>query len=223
MVFHFLRSKLKVLSNYITKKSTTLTILHFTGINSPDFQVPQRVSQKLSSKIFSVTKSNCSKICSKDFLYDRLPCLSWVRSYDLEHLIGDMIAGVTTALTVIPQGIGYAPLAGLPLQYGLYASIVPGFLYCLLGTTRQITVGPTAVNSLMSFNYAGGTPYKAVTLAFFSGLIEMMAGVFNLGFLIQYISVPVISAFSTAVSIQVPYPIIFCIITYFIRRLSHHK
>jgi len=173
------------------------------GIDSPDFQVPQRVSQKSSSKFFSVTKSNCSKICSKDFLYDRLPCLSWVRSYDLEHLIGDMIAGVTTALTVIPQGIGYAPLAGLPLQYGLYASIVPGFLYCLLGTTRQITVGPTAVNSLMSFNYAGGTPYKAVTLAFFSGLIEMMAGVFNLGFLIQYISVPVISAFSTAVSIQV--------------------
>ena len=117
--------------------------------------------------------------------------------------MGDVIAGVTTALTVIPQGIGYAPLAGLPLQYGLYASIVPGFIYCILGTTRQSTVGPTAVNSLMSFNYAGGSPYKAVTLAFFSGLIEIMAGILNLGFLIQYISGPVISAFSSAVSIQV--------------------
>jgi len=117
--------------------------------------------------------------------------------------VGDVIAGVTTALTVIPQGIGYAPLAGLPLQYGLYASIVPGFIYCILGTTRQSTVGPTAVNSLMSFNYAGGSPYKAVTLAFFSGLIEILAGILNLGFLIQYISGPVISAFSSAVSIQV--------------------
>ena len=95
----------------------------------------------------------------------RLPPLVWAPSYDLDMLTGDFIAGVTTALTVIPQGIGisssyklwfkikniarlchgnniytfagYAPLAGLPLQYGLYASIVPGFTYCLLGTTRQ--------------------------------------------------------------------------------------
>ena len=77
-------------------------------------------------------------------------------------------------------------------------------MYCLLGTTKQSTVGPTAVNSLMSYNYAGGSPYKAVTLAFFSGLIEIMAGILNLGFLIQFISGPVISAFSSAVSIQVP-------------------
>jgi len=173
------------------------------GIDCPDFQVPQRVPQTSSSKLMAVSKSTCSKICSKSFLYDRLPFLSWGQTYDLEQLIGDLIAGVTTALTVIPQGIGYAPLAGLPLQYGLYASIVPGFMYCLLGTTRQSTVGPTAVNSLMSYNYAGGSPYKAVTLAFFSGLIEIMAGILNLGFLIQYISGPVISAFSSAVSIQV--------------------
>lgn len=173
------------------------------GIDCPDFQVPQRVPQTSSSKVMSATKSTCSKICSKSFLYDRLPFLSWGRTYDLEQLTGDLIAGVTTALTVIPQGIGYAPLAGLPLQYGLYASIVPGFMYCLLGTTKQSTVGPTAVNSLMSYNYAGGSPYKAVTLAFFAGLIEIMAGILNLGFLIQYISGPVISAFSSAVSIQV--------------------
>jgi len=173
------------------------------GIDGPEFQVPQRVSQTSSSKLSAVYKSTCSKICSKSFLYDRLPILSWSQTYSREQLVGDMIAGVTTALTVIPQGIGYAPLAGLPLQYGLYASIVPGFMYCLLGTTKQSTVGPTAVNSLMSFNYAGGTPYKAVTLAFFSGLIEILAGILNLGFLIQYISGPVISAFSSAVSIQV--------------------
>lgn len=138
-----------------------------------------------------------------DFLRARLPPLDWARGYDLSMLTGDLIAGTTTALTVIPQGIGYAPLAGLPLQYGLYASIVPGIAYCLLGTTRQATIGPTAVNSLMSFNYAGGTPYKAVTLAFFSGCIEILCGVLNLGFLIQYISQPVIVAFSSAVSIQV--------------------
>ena len=55
----------------------------------------------------------------------------------------------------------------------------------------------------MSYNYAGGVPYKAITLAFFAGLIEILAGLFNLGFLIQFISSPVITAFSSAVSIQV--------------------
>ena len=83
------------------------------------------------------------KVFSRRFVNQRLPILTWITTYTLEMLVCDMIAGVTTALTVIPQGIGYAPLAGLPLQYGLYASIVPGFVYCLLGTTRQATVGPT--------------------------------------------------------------------------------
>ena len=69
--------------------------------------------------------------------------------------------------------------------------------------TRQSTVGPTAVNYLMSYNYAGGTPYKAVTLAFWSGLVEIVAGICNLGFLIQFVSGPVMSAFSTVVSILV--------------------
>ena len=55
----------------------------------------------------------------------------------------------------------------------------------------------------MSFNYAGGIPYKAVTLAFFSGIIEILCGILNLGFLIQYISQPVVTAFSSAVCIQV--------------------
>ena len=143
------------------------------------------------------------KVCSRKFLYERLPILSWIRTYSMEMLLCDLIAGVTTALTVIPQGIGYAPLAGLPLQYGLYASIVPGFVYCLLGTTRQSTVGPTAVNFLMTYKYAGGVPYKAITLAFWSGLIEILAGLCNLGFLIQFVSGPVTSAFTSVVSILV--------------------
>ena len=160
---------------------------------------PTTQSRSVGLQLRKVT----GKVCSKRFLYQRLPFLSWITTYSLEMLVCDLIAGLTTALTVIPQGIGYAPLAGLPLQYGLYASIVPGFVYCLLGTTRQATVGPTAVNFLMSYNYAGGVPYKAVTLAFWSGLIEILAGVCNLGFLIQFISGPVISSFTSVVSILV--------------------
>ena len=77
---------------------------------------------------------------------------------------------------------------------------------------RESTVGPTAVNFLMSYNYAGGTPYKAVTLAFWAGLIEILAGIFNLGFLIQFVSGPVMSAFTSVVSILVSLSRASCII-----------
>ena len=84
----------------------------------------------------TAAKRTSDKVFSRKFLFSRLPILTWIGGYTLDMLLCDTIAGVTTALTVIPQGIGHAPLAGLPLQYGLYCSVVPGFVYCLLGTVR---------------------------------------------------------------------------------------
>ena len=110
-----------------TKEDTTNPLL--TNIEKTEFEKPLNDVRKFAKRTYS-------KVCSKKFLLHRLPILSWIVSYNLEMLLCDTIAGVTTALTVIPQGIGYAPLAGLPLQYGLYGSIVPGFVYCILGTTR---------------------------------------------------------------------------------------
>ena len=70
-------------------------------------------------------------------------------------------------------------------QYGLYASYVPGFLYAIFGTCKEVTIGPTAVNALMTYNYAGNFKKNiveaALTLGFFSGLIEIATGVLNLG------------------------------------------
>ena len=67
------------------------------------------------------------------------------------------------------------------MQYGLYASIFPGFVYALLGTCREASIGPTAVNALMSHNYAGSSVVHAATLGFFSGVAEIAAGFLNLG------------------------------------------
>ena len=91
----------------------------------------------------------------------------------------------------------------LALQYGLYSSILPGFLYALFGTTKEVTIGPTAVNALLSYNYAGPSVIRALTLAFFCGIIEIIAGVLNLGFLLCFISIPVISAFTSVVAITI--------------------
>ena len=66
-------------------------------------------------------------------------------------------------------------------QYGLYAAIVPGFLYGLLGTCKETTVGPTAPNALLSYNYAGSSIVHALTLGFFAGIVEILVGLFNLG------------------------------------------
>ena len=66
-------------------------------------------------------------------------------------------------------------------QYGLYASLISGFAYAIFGTIKETTVGPTAVNALMSYNYAGPSAIYSLTLSFFVGLIEIVAGVLNLG------------------------------------------
>ncbi|XP_059079946.1 sodium-independent sulfate anion transporter-like isoform X2 [Tigriopus californicus] len=167
-------------------------------------RVPHRKRSSLTRKRTKrFLDQGCRRVSSKAFWFQKLPCLEFARNYDLSCLVGDMVAGVTVALTVIPQGIGYAPLAGLPLQYGLYAAIVPAFVYAVLGTCKESNIGPTAVNALMSFNYAGNSVVHAVALAFFSGIIEILAGCFKLGFLVHFISSPVISAFTSAVSIQV--------------------
>lgn len=71
----------------------------------------------------------------------RIPILSWLPKYKAEYLINDFIAGLTVALTAIPQGIAYAVIAGLPPQYGLYAEMVPGIIYMVFGSCNYITIG----------------------------------------------------------------------------------
>ncbi len=152
----------------------------------------------------SLLKRQTKRVATRTFWLEKFPFFKWLSEYNVECLTGDVIAGVTTALTVIPQGIGYAPLAGLPLQvriirfsafyspkyfylfvqYGLYASIMPGFLYAVFGSISEVTIGPTAVNALISFNYAGASASRALTFAFFTGLIQISLAVFKMGMIL---------------------------------------
>ncbi|MDX1408750.1 MAG: SulP family inorganic anion transporter, partial [Saprospiraceae bacterium] len=78
------------------------------------------------------------------------PLLQWLPGYHRSDLKGDLAAGLTVGVMLIPQGMAYAMIAGLPPIYGLYASTVPLVLYALLGTSRQLAVGPVAMVSLLT-------------------------------------------------------------------------
>ena len=110
---------------------------------------------------------------------------------------------MTVGLTVIPQGIAYAIVAGLPPQYGLYSAFMGCFVYCVFGSSKDITIGPTAIMALMTSVHAQYGPAYAVLLAFLSGLIILACGLLQLGFLIDFISVPVIAGFTSAAALTI--------------------
>jgi len=132
------------------------------------------------------------------------PILTWARSYNLTCFIFDFIAGITVGLTIIPQSIAYAAVAGLPLQYGLYTAFMGPFLYIIFGTAKEVSIGPTAIMSLMTQTYViKGGPAYAILLGFLSGCVELAAGLLNLGFVVDFISAPVISGFCSAAALTV--------------------
>ncbi|XP_053678113.1 sodium-independent sulfate anion transporter-like [Anopheles nili] len=132
----------------------------------------------------------------------RLPILTWIRRYEAEDALSDLIAGITLGLTMIPQSIAYATIAGLPSQYGLYAAFMGSLVYVFFGTVREVSIGPTSLMSLLTLEYTSGRPPQyVVALAFASGIVELAMGAFRLGGLVCLISVPVTSAFTSATAL----------------------
>ncbi|NWS82395.1 S2611 protein, partial [Toxostoma redivivum] len=134
-----------------------------------------------------------------------LPILRWLPRYSRAWLPLDLLAGLAVGLTTVPQALAYAELAGLPLQYGLYSSFMGCFVYCFLGTAKDVTLGPTAIMSLLVSSYASHEPVHAVLLAFLSGCIQLAMGLLHLGFILDFISCPVIKGFTSAASITISF------------------
>ncbi|XP_075920739.1 sodium-independent sulfate anion transporter-like [Petromyzon marinus] len=132
-----------------------------------------------------------------------LPPLTWLPGYTLGSLRMDLVAGLTVGLTVVPQSLAYAQVAGLPAQYGLYSAFMGCFVYCLLGTSKDVTLGPTAIMSLVVSVYVRRDPVYAVLLTFLSGAIQLLMGILRLGFLVEFISLPVLKGFTCAAAITI--------------------
>ncbi|KPJ00123.1 Sodium-independent sulfate anion transporter [Papilio xuthus] len=149
-------------------------------------------------------KNSVKNTCSAKTVKKRLPIIQWLPKYNGTLLIQDIIAGITVGLTAIPQGIAYAVVAGLSPEYGLYSGLMGGFVYLFFGSCKDITVGPTAVLSTMTAKYvANYSADFAVLAAFLTGVVSFAMGILNLGFLVEFISMPVISGFTTSAAMQI--------------------
>ncbi|KAL0893135.1 hypothetical protein ABMA27_014766 [Loxostege sticticalis] len=138
----------------------------------------------------------------KRLMYKRIPITSWLPLYNSEKALADFIAGITVGLTVIPQALAYATLAGLDPQDGLYSSFMGCFIYIIFGSCKDITLGPTALMALMTYQQIQNRNADyAVLLCFLTGVVQLVMGMLHLGVLIDFISVPVTIGFTSATSV----------------------
>lgn len=129
--------------------------------------------------------------------------------YDGKSARADALAGLTTAIMLIPQAMAYAMLAGLPPIVGLYSSLLPLAAYAIFGSSRQLAVGPVAMVSLMVASGVGAIAptgsadfiVLAAVLALMVGVFQLTMGVLRLGFLVDYLAHPVIAGFSSAAAL----------------------
>ena len=135
-----------------------------------------------------------------------IPAIAWLRNYSRDNLVNDSLAAVVVTIMLIPQSLAYALLAGLPVEMGLYASILPLVAYAFFGSSRTLSVGPVAVASLMtasaigSVSAVGTADYAtaATVLALLGGLMMITLGLLKFGFVANFLSHPVVSGFITA-------------------------
>ena len=134
------------------------------------------------------------------------PALKWLKTYHPRHFKADVVAALIVLAMLVPQGMAYAMLAGLPPVMGIYASILPMIIYAFTGSSTTLSIGPVAIISMMVFSAlqpvfaVGSTAYieAACLLAIMVGIISLILGLFRFGFLIQLISHPVIKSFIIA-------------------------
>ncbi|KAJ8978074.1 hypothetical protein NQ317_000632, partial [Molorchus minor] len=116
---------------------------------------------------------------------ENLPFLQWSKGYNVDKAISDLVAGITVGLTLIPQSLAYASLAGLEPQYGLYSSLCGGLIYLIFGAVAELSIAPTALLSLMTYSYTKDLPFShvqgAILLCFIAGCLELLCGVLHLG------------------------------------------
>ncbi|MFN2374726.1 MAG: SulP family inorganic anion transporter [Cyclonatronaceae bacterium] len=145
----------------------------------------------------------------KKYISRYIPIIGTLQNYNRDAFKGDFNAGLTVAIMLVPQGMAYAVLAGMPPVYRLYASIVPLLIYAIFGTSRQLAVGPVAMVSLLVVAGVGELAdvgsdrfiQLAIMTALGVGIFQLLMGVFRMGFMVNFLSHPVLSGFTSAAAL----------------------
>uniref|UniRef100_A0A8C3NKN2 Solute carrier family 26 member 3 n=1 Tax=Geospiza parvula TaxID=87175 RepID=A0A8C3NKN2_GEOPR len=168
---------------------------------------------------------SCSPQRAKKIALRLFPVASWLPAYRFrEWVLSDIISGINTGLVAVLQGLAFALLVNVPPSYGLYAAFFPVLVYFIFGTSRHISVGPFPVLSLMvggvvtrlvpddSTGNGNSTNTSAInyervmvaaSVTFLSGVVQLLLGIFQFGFIVIYLSQSLISGFTTAAAIHV--------------------
>ena len=144
------------------------------------------------------------------FIHQYLPLFRSLKNYDKVTFRGDLIAGITVGIMLIPQGMAYALIAELPPEYGLYAALVPLIIYAMMGTSPHLSVGPVALVALLvasAVTPLANSPEEhialSILLALMVGAIQLLFGLLKMGFLVNLLSHPVLSGFVSAAAIVI--------------------
>ncbi|EJD05905.1 high affinity sulfate permease [Fomitiporia mediterranea MF3/22] len=148
-----------------------------------------------------------------DYLRSLFPIIGWIGRYNLGWLSGDLIAGITVGIVLVPQSMSYAQIATLEPQYGLYSAFVGVFIYCFFATSKDVSIGPVAVMSLTvsqiikHVNQTHPDVWPAQTIAtavsFICGFIVLGIGILRLGWIVEFIPTPAVSGFMTGSAVNI--------------------
>src|SRR4051794_14412349 len=139
-----------------------------------------------------------------------IPAVGWLPRYERKWLRGDLTAGVAVTALVVPKNLGYADIAGVPLQNGLYAAAAGALIYALFGTSRQISTGPSsslaavAGGAVLATGLGGDRAAELVAaIALATGLLFLLLAVFRMGWIAQFLSKAVITGFLAGAAVDV--------------------
>ena len=142
-------------------------------------------------------------------LIDSFPLSQWLKTYTKASLSRDFIAGIIVAIMLVPQSMAYALLAGVPAEYGLYCAIIPTLLYSFLGSSRHLSVAPAALISILVASSVSNLQPESdaqylqyvTMISFLSGIFLIVMRLLRFGHITRFISIPVISGFTSAAAI----------------------
>ncbi|KAF9900836.1 Sulfate permease 2, partial [Lobosporangium transversale] len=143
------------------------------------------------------------------YITERFPIIKWLPKYQRSWAVKDIIAGITVGLIVVPQGMSYAKVASLPVQHGLYSAYIGAIFYCLMGTSKDLTIGPTAVISLITGELVAElsgrlTPQEVAALSCLGvGLLTMILGVLRLGIVLDFFPTTVLVGYTTGAAVTI--------------------